>query len=48
MGYNITQSEQRRIAGFHLVGPWEETRYLWGTRKSPVYICIYVLCRAKV
>ena len=24
MGYNVKQSEQRRIAGFHLVGPWEE------------------------
>lgn len=24
MGYNVKQAEQRRIAGFHLVGPWEE------------------------
>lgn len=24
MGYNVKQLEKRRIAGFHLVGPWDE------------------------
>ena len=25
MDYSITQQQKRKIAGFHLVGPWEHT-----------------------
>lgn len=44
MNYEIKQEEKRTVAGFHLVGPWEQT-VKKGFEQLMMWVDSKILCR---